>query len=219
MCVSVCAHVHGVVLGWSPDFSKIGQECELCVFLLGALNTLMLYFYTAEVIVRTSLHVWLNSYQLSDHQFGLTKVHLWFCQNAAKSRNFTPVCHTFVVPSTLFIWFCDTVFAWAHVFDAQMVKHLLSRVCQLDCMRVISILMKTVQLRFGVVGMDSTGSHCQFQIFRLKSVSSAGVEWIRFGTLCLFTISTLHYCGSEPKSEVTMKVPVEPGSSAQIKHP
>lgn len=52
---------------------------------------------------------------------------------------------------------------------------------------------------------------------RLKSVSSAEVEWIRFGTLDLFTVSGLHYRGSDPESKVAVKVPVGRGSWGQLK--
>lgn len=64
---------------------------------------------------------------------------------------------------------------------------------------------------------DCDGSHGQFEISRLKSVTSAEAEWIRFGTLGLFTISGLHYCGSEPESKVAVKVPAGRASLGQLK--
>lgn len=59
---------------------------------------------------------------------------------------------------------------------------------------------------------DCDGSHGQFEISRLKSVTSAEVEWSRFGTVGLFTVSGLHYCGSDPESKVAVKVLVGRGS-------
>lgn len=64
---------------------------------------------------------------------------------------------------------------------------------------------------------DCDGSHGQFEISRLKSVTSAEADWIRFGTRGLFTISGLHYCGSEPESKVAVKVPVGRASLGRLK--
>lgn len=59
---------------------------------------------------------------------------------------------------------------------------------------------------------DCDGSHGQFEISRLKSVTSAEVEWSRFGTGSLFTISGLHYWGSNPELKVAVKVSFGRGS-------
>lgn len=131
MCV--CAHVHGVVLGWRPDFSKIGQECELCVFfwvpwtrscfifiqLKSLFASVFMFDPTATCCLTISLalpvkflvlHLLSSSPSLHVQLRSVFVFGLCVCQNAAKSSYFTFACH--IVLSTLFIWFCDTFFAW-----------------------------------------------------------------------------------------------------------
>lgn len=179
------------------------------------------------------LHLWLNRHLLYDYKFDTSCVFPW---NTMLSSPRVPACPTKVRPCLESLLLPK----WDQTHDIVQRAFFFLLVCHTHF--VCACRLRSLSFRYSLVffwrahnpsrarwpwssltwnlhGSDSAlwesgcdGSHGQFEISRLKSVTSAEVQWIRFGTPGLFTMSDSHYCGSDPESKVAVKVPVGRGS-------